>query len=254
VTRLALVLILPTLLAAQPDRFSLPACNGPDQELATKTAFVLCHSATLRVPIWTAYELRPNQQNDTPRPKQFQKDLSLRQEGATNTDYKHSGYSRGHLVPAEDIAEPADTFLLSNTVPQDQSMNAGIWRQLENKVRKIAANSDAVYIITGTIFDSAEIESIGPGKVAVPTHLYKAVLALREDSITLYVAIIPNQSSIREPLSTFTVDLAQLENRTGLTFFRSLRQKFLNHFPFDVRQPVIAPLETVHQFRMIDSQ
>jgi endonuclease G len=220
VTRLALLLFLPTLLTAQADRFPLPACSAPAQELATKAEFILCHSATLKVPVWTAYELKPNQQNHTPRPKQFHKDLDLTQESASNADYKHSGYSRGHLVPAEDITQPEETFLLSNAAPQNQSMNAGIWRQLENKVRKLAANSNALYIITGTFFASPEIESIGPGKVAVPTHFYKVILALNGETKTVYAAIIPNQPSTREPLSTFTVNLTELERRTGLLFFR----------------------------------
>jgi endonuclease G len=171
----------------------------------------------LRVPLWTAYELKPNQRNNAPRPKQFQKDLNL--DGASNADYKNSGYSRGHLVPAEDITEPEDTFLLSNTAPQNQSMNAGIWRQLENKVRKLAANSDAVYIITGTLFDSPQIESIGPGKVAVPTHFYKAILIVRAETKTFYAAIVPNQPANHQSLATFEVTLADLECRTGLHFF-----------------------------------
>ncbi len=215
----SLLLLLPALLAAQPDRFPLPACNGPDQELATKTALILCHSAALKVPVWTAYELKPEQQNTAPRPKQFHKDLNLTHEGASNADYTNSGYSRGHMVPAEDMTEPADTFLLSNTVPQNQSMNAGIWRQLENKVRKLAADAEAVYVITGTIFESPQIESIGRGKVAVPTHLYKVILIVHGNSKSVYAAIIPNQPSTRQPLSTFTVTLVELENRTGLRFF-----------------------------------
>jgi endonuclease G len=221
VTLRALLLFLPALLAAQPDRFPLPACNGPDQELVTRTAFILCHSATLKVPIWTAYELKPNQQNNGPRPRQFHQDLNLIKEGATNADYKHSGYSRGHMVPAEDSTNPEDTFLLSNAVPQNQSMNAGIWRQLENKVRKLAADADSVYVITGTIFDSPHTESIGKGKVAVPTHLYKVILLARGDSTTFYAAIVPNQPSNGEPLSAFTVTLVDLEIRTQLRFFNS---------------------------------
>jgi endonuclease G len=218
VTCRALLLLFPALLTAQPDPFPLPARNGPDRELATKTAFVLCHRATLKVPIWTADELKPNRQNNPPRPKQFHKDLNLTHEGASNTDYTNGGYSRGHMVPAEDMTEPADTFLLSNTVPQNQSMNAGIWRQLENKIRKLAADADAVYVITGTIFDPPQIELIGKGKVAVPTHLYKVILVVQGDSKSVYAAIIPNQPSARDPLSTYTVTLADLENRTGLRF------------------------------------
>jgi endonuclease G len=219
VTRLAFLLITPALLLAQPNRFQLPACNAPNQELATRTAFILWHSATHKVPIWTIYELKPNQHNGTPRPKTFHKDLNLTQEGAANSDYKLSGYSRGHMVPAEDLTEPEDTFLLSNTAPQDQSMNAGIWRQLENKVRKLAADADAIYVVTGTIFNLAKPESIGTGKVSIPTHLYKAVLIVQGESQTVYAAIIPNRPNIHAPLTAFETTLLELETRTALRFF-----------------------------------
>ncbi len=180
-----------------------------------------CGNQPHNVPVWTIYELKPNQQNNTPRPKTFHKDLNLTQEGASNLDYKLSGFSRGHMVPAEDLTEPADTFLLSNTAPQDQSMNAGIWRQLENKVRKLAASADAVYVITGIIFDSPHPETIGPtwSKVSIPTHFYKVVLIVRGESQSNYAVIIPNKANIHEPLAAFETTLPELEARTALHFF-----------------------------------
>ena len=47
-------------LAAQADRFGLPACSAVDQQLAVRAAFTLCHSNAKKVPVWTAYELTPD--------------------------------------------------------------------------------------------------------------------------------------------------------------------------------------------------
>jgi endonuclease G, mitochondrial len=169
---------LPALFA-QADRFAAPACVGDGLELARRSLFVLCHSASLKVPVWTGHEIKPENLNgEAPRPKAFRQDTGLTGAFARNADYRGSGFSRGHLVPAEDFAwSPAgirSTFLLSNAIPQRQPVNAGKWRQLENAVRTIAACADAVYVFSGPIFDGAEIEYIGAGMVAVPTHMFKS--------------------------------------------------------------------------------
>jgi hypothetical protein len=82
--------------------------------------------------------------------------------------------------------------------------------QLENKVRKLAINTSTVYVITGTIFYSPQIEAIGGGKVVA--------LIVRGELISVYAVIIPNQRPSDEPLHTFTVTLAEVEGRTGLYF------------------------------------
>lgn len=59
--------------------------------------------------------------------------------GATDADYRNSGFSGGHAVPARDMAfndeARDDTFLRSAAVPQDPLMNSSIWRRMENRVR-----------------------------------------------------------------------------------------------------------------------
>lgn len=104
-------------LLAQPDRFGLPACSAPDQELAYRSAFVLCYNSTLKVPIWTAHELTPETPaGAAPRPKHFRHDYLLNGSSAFDSDYRNSGFSRGHMVPAADLGgnEEAlrDSFLL----------------------------------------------------------------------------------------------------------------------------------------------
>ena len=222
-----LLLALLPLLAAQPDRFSTPACDSPAQQLTRHSHLLLCYDSSYKAPLWTAYELLPSQlHGSAPRPSHFRSDPSLAGPSARNRDFRHSGFSRGHMVPAKDLAfsdaSIRETFLLSNVAPQLQSVNAGRWLQLENSVRRLAARSDAVYVFTGPIFDSPEIRFIGPGQVAVPTHFYKVILAVRGDRKLLHAAIIPNAARVTEPLDRFTVSLDEVERRTGLDFFSSL--------------------------------
>src|SRR5690349_13895478 len=121
----ALVALLPTL-SAQPQ--GLPACSQPTQELAIRSGFTLCFDSTLRVPVWTVYELTPqNLERTARRPNHFRHDSNLTGPSAYDADFRNSGWVRGHLVPAADMAfSPEairDSFLLSNAVPQDPTVN-----------------------------------------------------------------------------------------------------------------------------------
>ena len=238
-----LLALLP-LLAAQPARFGLPACAAPNHELADRSFFLLCHNSATKLPVWTVYELLPTHLHGAaPRPGRFRTDSALARPGAHDRDYRHSGFSRGHLVPAADLAwSPVAihaSFLLSNTAPQPQAVNAGSWRRLENAVRRLAARADAVYVATGTLVASSPPTFIGPGRVAVPTHLYKAILVVRGDQKVAYAAIVPNIDQGRRQLDSFTVSVDEVERVTGLDFFSGLEDSE-EHRIESVRQPLPA--------------
>lgn len=221
----SLLLVLATLLVAQ-GRFEAPACSGDERELADRTFFVLCHSARLKVAVWVSYELKPEHLHRVAaRPRHFHRDMELSHAGASNHDYRGSGFSRGHMAPAADFAWSTEaiqtTFLLSNAVPQRQALNSGRWAQLETAVRVVAADSDLTTVITGPIFDNDSPETIGAGRVAVPTHLFKVVLAVRGARKIMYAAIIPN-AAVAEPLNHFSVSVAEAQQRTGIDFFSGL--------------------------------
>ncbi|MBI4906898.1 MAG: DNA/RNA non-specific endonuclease [Acidobacteria bacterium] len=64
-------------LSAQPNRFGLPACDAPDQQLATRIAFTTCHSNTHRVPLWAAHQLTPEMLTTAAPRRHFRRDPEL---------------------------------------------------------------------------------------------------------------------------------------------------------------------------------
>ena len=236
-----LLAILP-LLSAQPDHFGLPACSG---ELADRSYFLLCHNPSLKVPTWTGYELTPARlHGSSTRPTHFRRDAALTGPSAGDSDYTGSGFDRGHMVPAADLAfsEAAIrvTFLLSNAAPQRRSVNAGSWRRVENAVRRIASRADAVYIFTGAMVASTNPEYIGPGRVAVPTHFYKVILAVTGNKKTAYAAIVPNSDERGPTLDTLAVSVDDVESLTGLDFFSELEDSEESRIE-SIRQPLPPP-------------
>ncbi|MBI4905485.1 MAG: DNA/RNA non-specific endonuclease, partial [Acidobacteria bacterium] len=146
----ALLFLAIQTLYAQPGRFGLPACDGPDQHLASRAAFTLCHSNTRRVPVWTAYQLTPEMLEAPSAPRQ-------------------------HFRPTPNSPHP---LLRPNAVPQLPELNLSAWRKIENDIRKLASHSDSLIILTGTLFDCDNIQHIGPNQIAVPCATFKIAIAL----------------------------------------------------------------------------
>ena len=73
------------------------------------------------------------------RKNDFRIDPVVKTVSATPADYRNSGYDRGHLCPAGDMAfseiAMSESFYMSNISPQVPSFNRGIWKTLEQKVR-----------------------------------------------------------------------------------------------------------------------
>ncbi|MEG2877388.1 MAG: DNA/RNA non-specific endonuclease [Comamonas sp.] len=146
------------------------------------SAFAVLHSGETKTPVFVVEHLDRaliNAARGQKRANRFFADARLpRGERAELADYRDSGYSRGHMAPAGDMGSPdamAQSFSLANMVPQDQTFNAGAWSEIEQHTRQYVLRAQAdVYVFTGPVF-AAPAPTIGPGKVQVPSHLFKLV-------------------------------------------------------------------------------
>jgi len=227
ITSAALLLAFLPALYAESLPFGLPACSGPHREFAGRSYFLLCYDSSRKVPVWVGYELTPARLvRVASRPSHFRRDRDLAGPAASDNDYLHSGYTHGHMAPAAgfSFSDQAirQTFLLSNVIPQPRRVNCGLWAQLENTVRRIAADADSVVVFTGSIFESKQTEFIGDGRVAVPTHAFKVILVRKGDRKSMFAAIVPNTGQALAPLQQFTTTVDEVERRTGLDFFAAL--------------------------------
>jgi endonuclease G len=171
--------------------------------------------------------------------------------------YRHSGFDRGHLVPAADVGSGGDqeamceTFVLSNIAPQVPQFNRGYWLQLEHHVRKLAERHGEVFVVTGPMWIPQQQAEGGKANgddatsppshlhtpvlgsypfsfVHVPSHFYKIVLvpnkngaaATSQQQPLVAAFIIPNAPlPLTRPLTDFSVPLLQVELGTGWRFF-----------------------------------
>jgi len=91
--------------------------------------------------------------------------------------YSGSGYDRGHLAPDADFDYDQNdlklTYLLSNIVPQDPTVNQELWVKAEKYERYMAAKYKKLYVVNFVVFDAAP-KHINHG-VAIANGFVKAM-------------------------------------------------------------------------------
>lgn len=143
------------------------------------------------------------------------------QHSATNRDYLKQGFDKGHLSPAADNAgdetSMRESFYLSNTAPQVPNHNRGIWKKLEDTVRREALSDDEGdrFVITGTLV-SANPERMN-GRVCIPSHFYKIVHYPKRNQTKTW--LIPNEPISDMSLERYETTHDEIKKIIGLKFF-----------------------------------
>ncbi|EAT38534.1 AAEL009589-PA [Aedes aegypti] len=161
-----------------------------------------------------------------------------------NSDYKGSGFDRGHLAAAGNHRlhqQHCDqTFFLTNMAPQvGVGFNRDKWNHLERYVRKLTKQYQNVYCCTGPLYlprkeaDGklyVKYQVIGASNVAVPTHFYKVVVMESADhKLEMEAYVLPNQKIDDEtPLTMFQVPPETIERAAGLLFFDKIARNQLS--------------------------
>lgn len=156
--------------------------NGESLRELCFSAFAILHNGQTKTPVFVAQRLNKHMLSNAKRQSRtdrFYEEARLpRVERASLSDYRRSGFSRGHMAPAGDMHDAeamAQSFSLANMVPQDQRHNAGAWSRIENDTRKYVSRAQGdVYVFTGPYY-AQQPETIGEGRVAIPSHIYKVV-------------------------------------------------------------------------------
>jgi endonuclease G, mitochondrial len=196
-----------------------------NSELVKHQWFALSYNEDHEQAEWVAHELTREHLNENwaARPNTFRPDPMVRTESATPRDYNASGYDRGHLCPAADMAfdDKAidETFFMSNMSPQVPAFNTGVWRELEELTRDWARKYKHLYVITGPILSAKAITQIGFSKVTVPSYYYKILLTEKGGRAIAF--IIPNELSTR-PIMDYACTIDKVEKVTGIDFFPNL--------------------------------
>ncbi len=205
-----------------------PGPDAPTFRVLTNQAYIVGYSDALGNPLWAAYHMRDLAEIPKPaaRPEKFEVDRRTSAR-VPSTDYTNSGYDRGHMAPNYAIAthygEAAqrETFLMSNVVPQRHALNAGLWKELEQRIATSwPARYAEVWVIAGPVF--------GPqpqrlrGGVAVPDAFFLIVIDENEGRLRTMAFLVPQETPANTEPDRYLTSIDEIQRRTGLDFLSEL--------------------------------
>lgn len=164
--------------------------------------YAVVYSKLTKTPLLVFERLSKAQLSDAlneARTDEFYPDPRLKRgERAELSDYKTGDefakhYDRGHMAPAANMPDHvgmAQSFVLSNMVPQDPQNNRKTWAKIESDTRKYSRRAAGyVYVISGPQFKGS-VRHIGANQVWVPSDLFK--LVYDEASGRSWAHLLPN--------------------------------------------------------------
>lgn len=248
-----------TSIAMERDWAELPVCEERNGylyrthygQLGAKMDarnYTICFDPEVRASLWVAYPLHTSHMtgNGDRNRSSFGYDPTVESSLQANLSRSYNGwYDRGHQLPAADrkcSQEMMDqTFYSTNITPQQGNFNQNKWGALEGRVRGFAC-ADTLYVVTGAYFDGehhnstidASTKDCSGNVCPTPTHYYKALLRTSKgntgrciteatEAVQLRAIVFWLEHANTESITTITsadcISVAELERRTGFTFF-----------------------------------
>lgn len=214
------------------------------------TAMVVYFNRDYRIPNCVIYDFTATEavQCDAPGAER-RKHYRFEPDPATGaspqwSDYRRSGYDRGHMAPAMDMkwnrTVMTEAFYMTNICPQNHNLNGGVWRVMEEKIHRWAKRDKRLIIATGPILGH-DMKMIGPKhNIAVPKAFYKVVYAPGQGRAIAFVYNNETDTG-RGSLRSHAVSVDYVERSTGLDFFSALPLKvqasFEKHSNYDQWEP-----------------
>jgi endonuclease G len=218
-------------LKSEDTPWGLPK-DGSSLHILTHIAFTIGYDSAKKEPRWVAYNIKSEYVGLPSLGKRnFKPDPDLpEEESAKDSDYKNSGYDRGHMAPFASVRRKNDpkpeceSCYFSNICPQKPSLNRKIWELLEEKEREWAKKYGEVWVVTGPIFGENG-QTLPSGRVAIPLSFYKIVARVDGEKVELLSFILSQDATSTaedKKFVKFLVSVDEVEKATGLDFMSEL--------------------------------
>lgn len=210
--------------------------------------YTYCFDKEQRVALWVAYPLHScyttGSGNRNNSKFGYDPTVDTKYQANMGAGSYNGWYDRGHQLPAADRTcsqQMMDqTFYATNMTPQQADFNQGKWAVLEGNVRNNKCK-DTLYVVTGAYFGDTHHSSIASSTTdksgntcPIPTHYYKALLRTKSGNTGRNISQITDPSQLiaialwlehknteddNKIQTTEFISVAELEERTGFTFF-----------------------------------
>jgi endonuclease G len=197
--------------------------------LLKRRGFAVGYNYFHKCPVWVSMVVCGQStvpHGDRSATETFLKDAEVDSRHQANPgDFRDSGFDRGHMAPRATVAfspaSCAESFYMTNVVPQNAKLNRTAWRRLEEMVREWAAYQGRLAVVVGPVFPATPRRV---GGASVPDAFYLGVQSLDKPSQSI-AFLIPNAEpphSSRQWIMSKSMSINELEKKTQLRLFRQL--------------------------------
>ncbi|MDO7852416.1 DNA/RNA non-specific endonuclease [Hymenobacter convexus] len=243
-----------TGVAQDPNDANLALGNpsGATSDPANANNFLLVHPeftigyhAARGIPTWVSWHLDKADLGEAPRQNNFRPDAALPRQfyQVTPASYARSGFDKGHNCPSgdrtADLDANANTFLMTNMVPQAPKNNQQTWAHLEEYGRSQIQRGQEIYVIMGSYGRGGTgangfLQTLDQGRVTVPARIWKIMVILPDglndlkriatDPAVRVLAIdTPNDNNTVNPdWRQYLTSVDKIEAATGLDLLSAL--------------------------------
>jgi len=164
--------------------------------------FEMVYSEVLEQPKWVKYTVLCPQGNASRAGMDFFTNESIKT--SDNEDYAKNVYDKGHMAPAADFNCTKEmlkqTFSYLNCALQNQYLNRGVWRILEEHERTLSLK-EKVTVTIYLVFDDKSLKL--PTGATVPSGFYKHIYLEKSKKTLKYY--FPNTSPAKPKFSDYLI-------------------------------------------------
>lgn len=153
--------------------------------------FVAFYDTRLNVPVRTIHVLAKSMLSRRVSRKgiSFYSDNQLPRPRVSNVCFSHSGFDKGHMVPAADMSFSdialRESFSFLNICPQMPKVNRKAWKKVEDICRKLAKKYSQVNVISESVFVRPDTTWLHCHHSAIPDGFRKVVRSFDNTQVLL---------------------------------------------------------------------
>ncbi|MFC6340275.1 endonuclease [Pseudomonas sp. CCM 7891] len=222
--------------AQQFDNCSVGCPAGGSPLTLNRQAYTLNNNGSTKFANWVSYKIT-KQTLASGRPRNWRTDPDIPAgETLDPVDYNGANVAlnvdRGHQANLASLGGVPDwqtLNYLSNITPQKSELNQGPWARLEDQERTLSKDPtiNQVYVATGPLYEHFVGSLPGTNKVhTIPSGYWKIIFVGNSPASGVYASFVMNQETPRSAsFCDYQVTVAQIEERSGLTFWSDLPQQ-----------------------------
>lgn len=215
--------------------YGYPHGTPETNDLIIRDIYALSSNDETKFSDWVAFRLdKATVDGDNKEDRVWKADPWLaEQETLEPADYKNANKAlkvdRGHQAPLASFKGTTMGFLtnyLSNITPQQSILNQGVWQRLEGKMRALIEEYEAVYVMTGPLYERhmGQLPNADESHT-IPSGYWQIVFVEPEknfESIQAAAFIFDQETAGDDEILKYLVTIDEVEERSKLNFLSEL--------------------------------